>query len=158
MKAETLVKELRNTQEYFDRSTRCLTENDSNFVAAPGAMTAAQQVAHVALTIDWFFEGAFRPEGFDMDFEEHHKAVAAVTSLKAAREQLARSFDEAAKALGGKSEEELHAPLPEGPVMGGAPRFAIVGAIADHTAHHRGALTIYSRLCEHTPAMPYMEA
>jgi uncharacterized damage-inducible protein DinB len=48
-------------------------------------------------------------------------------------------------------------PLPPGPVMGGMPRMAIVGAIQDHTAHHRGALTVYSRLCGHTPAMPYME-
>ena len=46
--------------------------------------------------------------------------------------------------------------LPEGPVMGGAPRLAIVNAITDHTAHHRGTLTVYSRLRGHTPAMPYM--
>ena len=46
--------------------------------------------------------------------------------------------------------------LPEGPVMGGQPRFTIFGAITDHTTHHRGALTVYSRLRGHVPAMPYM--
>ncbi len=28
-------------------------------------MTVAQQVAHTAHTLNWFVEGAFRPEGFD---------------------------------------------------------------------------------------------
>ena len=40
-------------------------------------MTAAQQVAHTAQTLDWFIEGAARPEGFDLDFEKHVKALAA---------------------------------------------------------------------------------
>lgn len=30
-------------------------------------------------------------------------------------------------------------------------------AILEHTAHHRGVLTVHSRLCGHTPAMPYMD-
>jgi hypothetical protein len=41
-----------------------------------------------------------------------------------------------------KSGEELLAPLPPGPVMGGMPRIAIPGGITDHTAHHRGAPTV----------------
>ena len=42
--------------------------------------------------------------------------------------------------------------------MGGLPRSAIFGAITDHTAHHRGALTVYARLLGKTPPMPYMDA
>jgi uncharacterized damage-inducible protein DinB len=42
-------------------------------------------------------------------------------------------------------------------VMGGAPRYAVISAIEDHTAHHRGALTVYSRLRGHVPTMPYMD-
>jgi uncharacterized damage-inducible protein DinB len=34
---------------------------------------------------------------------------------------------------------------------------AIFGAITDHTAHHRGALTVYARLNGIVPPMPYME-
>ena len=45
--------------------------------------------------------------------------------------------------------------LPEGPIMGGLPRMAIFGAITDHTAHHRGALTVYARLQGVVPPMPY---
>lgn len=156
MSPRDLVSQLNNTKEWFDRSSACLTEEDSTFAPEDGMMTAAQQVAHVAQTVEWFFEGAFRPEGFDLNFEEHAREVAAVTSLTAARAWLDRAFAAAEKDLGGRSMEELTQPLPEGPVMGGAPRLAIVGAIADHTAHHRGALTVYARHRGHVPAMPYM--
>ena len=57
-----LSQQLKNTQEYFARSTRCLVDDDESFAPAEGMMTVAQQVAHVALTIDWFFEGA-EPRG-----------------------------------------------------------------------------------------------
>jgi uncharacterized damage-inducible protein DinB len=42
--------------------------------------------------------------------------------------------------------------------MGGLPKHAIWTAVLDHTAHHRGALTVYSRLLGKVPAMPYMDA
>lgn len=153
----TMVQPLRDAKSYFDRSSRCLTEEDSAFAPAAGMMTVAQQVAHVAQTVDWFIEGAFRAEGFDLDFEGHAKVYMAVTSLAAAREWLDRAFADAVETIGKKSEEEMRQPLPPGPVMGGLPRWSILGAISDHTAHHRGALTVYSRLRGHTPAMPYME-
>jgi len=53
--------------------------------------------------------------------------------------------------------EELMRPLPAGPGVGGAPAMAVVYAIQDHSAHHRGALTVYSRLVGKTPIMPYGE-
>lgn len=156
MSTEALVQELKSTKAFFDRSTACLTEADSQFAPVEGVYTAAQHTAHVAQTIDWFLEGAFRPEGFDMDFETHIAAAKAVTSLSKAREWVDRAFSQAIDTLGSKSMEEMMEPLPEGPIMGSAPRMAIVAAIVDHTAHHRGALTVYSRLQRHEPAMPYM--
>jgi uncharacterized damage-inducible protein DinB len=56
-----------------------------------------------------------------------------------------------------KSDAELRAPLPEGAIMGGAPRMAIFSGITDHTAHHRGALTVYARLKGVVPPMPYVD-
>ena len=41
--------------------------------------------------------------------------------------------------------------------MGGQPRLAIFGALTDHTAHHRGALSVYTRLLGKVPPMPYMD-
>ena len=157
MDAQALVGQLMAAKEWFDRSSRCLTEADSPTAPSEGLFTAAQQVAHVAQIVDWFTEGAFRPEGFDMDFETMTGEVLKVESLEKAREWLDRSFENAAGVIVSKSMEELSVPLPEGPVLGGMPRLAIVNALCDHTAHHRGALTVYSRLCGHTPAMPYME-
>lgn len=155
MSIEAHVAELRETQRYFEKSTAALEEADSGFAPVDGMMTAAQQVAHAALTVEWFVEGAFRPEGFDLDFERHIQEAAAFDSLAAARERFSKAFAEAIEVIGSKSGDEMRARLPEGPVMGGLPRSAIVGGITDHTAHHRGALTVYARLCGHVPEMPY---
>jgi uncharacterized damage-inducible protein DinB len=152
MDSNSFVQMLRDTKEWFDRSTRCLVEDDSTFAPFDGAMTTAQVVAHVAQTVDWFMEGASRPEGFDLDFERMGAEVAAVDSLTDARAWVDRAFGSAIERTQGLSPMELVTALPDGPVMGGAPRLAIY---QDHTAHHRGALTVYARLRGHTPAMPY---
>ena len=34
---------------------------------------------------------------------------------------------------------------------------AIISTITDHTAHHRGALTVYARVSGLVPPMPYMD-
>lgn len=158
MTPQELANQLKSTKEYFDRSTRCLTEAHSSYKPTPDAMTAAQQVAHVGQTFDWFMDGAFhRPDGFDLDFDKHMEAVVGVESLADARAWLDRSVAAAIDEIGRKSMEELDAPLPEGLVMGGEPKHAVVGALVDHTAHHRGVLTVYSRMNGLVPPMPYME-
>jgi uncharacterized damage-inducible protein DinB len=115
----------------------------------------AQQIAHTAQTLDWFIEGASRPEGFDLDFEKHAKALEAVTSLAAARQMLSAAYANAILFLRVRSPEDLAGPLPPGPVMGGQPVSDIVWAMVEHTAHHRGALTVYSRELGKVPPMPY---
>ena len=152
-----LFGQLAAMKEYFDRSTRVLEEADSTFAPKEGMFTAAQQVAHVAQTIDWFMEGAFAEGGFSMDFENMDKEVRAVTSLKAAREWWERVNAGALATVDAHSDDEWMAPLPAGPIMGGLPKMAIFGALTDHSAHHRGALTVYSRLLGKLPPMPYME-
>jgi uncharacterized damage-inducible protein DinB len=150
-----IAEQLKSTKEFFDRSTRPLAEEDSNFKAFPEAFTVAQQVAHTAQTIDWFFEGAFRPEGFDMDFEKAAQETMAITSLAAARKMLDEAFAKAIGAAESKSAEEWAAHLPPNPIFGEVPRFVIIGGLVDHTAHHRGALTVYTRLLGKIPPMPY---
>ena len=158
MTPDKFTESLSMSKEFFDRSTRCLTEELAGFQPTAEMMTVAQQVAHVAQTIDWFIEGAFhRAEGFDMDFENHMRPVMAIGSLAEARAWLDKSVARAIAEITAKTMEELQAPLPEGPVMGGAPKLSIIGAIEEHTAHHRGALTVYARLNGLVPAMPYMD-
>ena len=157
MEKQKLHGQLDEIKEFFDRSTRALEEADSGFIPAPGMYAAAAQIAHAAQVVDWFCNGAFAPGGFDMDFERQDNEVRAVTSIKAAREWMDRACQNAAKTIDAHSETEWDGTLAEGPIMGGHPRFYIFAAIRDHTAHHRGALTVYARLLGKVPPMPYME-
>lgn len=155
--SQEAVAQLSVAQDYFNRSTRNLREEDSTFAPAAGCMTAAQQIAHAAHTVGWFIEGAFRPEGFDVNFEEHARLINSYTSIAAAKAWFDKEVASAIAVISKKSDAELAAPIPAGPIMGGLPRMAIFGGITDHTAHHRGALTVYARLKGIVPPMPYMD-
>jgi uncharacterized damage-inducible protein DinB len=154
---DAFIGQIASMREFFDRSTRALDEGDSGFTPKDGMFTAAQQVAHAAQTVEWFMNGAFAPGGFDLDFERLDKDVRAVTSLGSAREWFARACEAALVTVNSHSEAEWVEPLPPGPIMGGMPRLVIFGALTDHSAHHRGALTVYTRLLGKVPPMPYME-
>jgi uncharacterized damage-inducible protein DinB len=143
------------SKEFFERSTRVLDEADSGFRPREGMMTVAQLVAHTAQTLDWFIVGVSRPEGFDFDFEKQAKALAAATSLAAARQMLETAYANAIGFLRSRSPEDLARPLPPGPVMGGQPVSDIVWGMVEHTAHHRGALTVYTREIGKVPPIPY---
>ena len=154
---DAYINELQRSKEYFDRSTRCLEEPHSGHSPVDGTMTVAQQVAHVAQTVDWFLEGVTSDKGFSMDFEANAKKILSVTSLGAAREWLDKSYATAIEYFEKTPMEELTKPVTEGALMVGMPRFGIAPSIVEHIAHHRGALTVYSRALGLTPAMPYME-
>ncbi|MGA2146927.1 MAG: DinB family protein [Bryobacteraceae bacterium] len=147
--------QLAASKEFFERSTRVLEEADSEFRPREGMMTVAQQVAHAAQTLDWFVEGASRPEGFDLNFEQHAQDLARVTSLAAARKTMEAAYANAIQFVRALGPEGLAQPLSPGPIMGGQPIGDIVWAMIEHTAHHRGALTVYSRLLGKVPPMPY---
>lgn len=155
MNKEALIGELKSTHMFFKNSCSCLTDADSSFKPTEDSLSVAQQVAHVAQSIDWFIEGAFCESGFDMNFENHWVDVNKVTTLTEALEWLDKSIAQAMELVNSKTWDEWLQPLPEGPVMGGLPRLAIFSGITDHSAHHRGALTVYSRLLGKTPTMPY---
>jgi len=157
MKKERLLNEVKAAKEFFDRSTRVLREEHSGHSPAPDMYSVAAQVAHVALTIDWFIDGATKPSGFDMDFESHDRHARAVTSLAAARKMADKAFARLTEFIKSNSQEYLDAAMTAGPLMIGEPRNSIVLGIIEHTAHHRGALTVYSRSLGLVPVMPYME-
>ena len=73
----------------------------------------------------------------------------------AARQTLKTAYENAIQFFRSRSPEDLAGPLPPGPVMGGQPISDIVWSMVEHTAHHRGALTVYSRLLGKVPVMPY---
>src|SRR3954451_5388564 len=153
--AYDFANQLLASKDFVDRSTRVLDEADSQFRPNDQMMTVAQQFAHIAQTLDWFIQGASRPEGFDLDFHAHALALETVTSLAAARDMLKKAYANSVQFLTNASPEVLERPLPAGPVMGGQPVSDIVWAMVEHTAHHRGALTVYSRQLGKVPPMPY---
>src|SRR5689334_20815674 len=81
------------SKDFFERSTSVLDEADSGFRPHEGMMTVAQQVAHAAQVLDWFIDGASRPEGFDLDFTAHAKELEGAKSLAAARQMLAAAYE-----------------------------------------------------------------
>jgi len=143
------------SKEFFDRSTSTLDESDSEFRPRDGMMTVAQQVAHTARTLEWFLDGATRPEGFNLNFEQQAQALYGVRSLTEARQSLNAVFSRAVEFLRSRTPEQLAQPLPAGPIMGGQPVSDLVWGMVEHTAHHRGALTVYARLLDKVPPMPY---
>lgn len=157
MNKERMLTDVKYAKECFDRSTRVLKEEHSAHTPAPGMYSVAAQVAHVALTIDWFIDGATKPSGFNMDFEEHDRDARAVTSLAAARRKADKAFARLVDFIESNTQAYHDAAMTAGPLMVGDPRHTIVLGIIEHTAHHRGALTVYSRSLGLAPVMPYME-
>lgn len=155
MRIESYLNGLRNMKKFFDTSTRPLEEADSGFAPKPGMYTVANHVAHAAITVDWFVDGAFSGKGFDTDFAAQDAKVRATTSLREARAWMDRAVESALREVGSRTEADLEQPMSPG-IMEGMAKGSIVQGIAEHTAHHRGALTIYTRLLGKVPPMPYM--
>lgn len=149
------VSELEFQRDYFLRATAGFTEEEGTFAPAPGIFTVANQMWHAAQIIDWFVEGAWSPTGFDMDFAAYDRHTRAVTSVTAARAAFSAAYARAIAKIGAESFAALKTPIAPGPIMGGEPRLGIISGMCDHTAHHRGALSIYARLLGRTPALPY---
>ncbi len=67
---EGLIGELQVVRQFFLNSVSCLTEEDSTYAPKEEMFTVAQQVTHVAQSIEWFIDGAFGSSGFDMNFDQ----------------------------------------------------------------------------------------
>lgn len=155
LKTEALS-EIETTRKFFDRTTRCLAEEDSSFRPRPQMMSTAGQMAHAAQVIDWFREGAFDAV-WAMDFAAAQAETDKVESLAAARQWLADAWQRLRERIEAATHEELAATLPDNLILPGRPRYHVVEAIVDHTGHHRGALAVYARLLGRVPEMPYAE-
>jgi len=128
---------------------------EGGYCPAAGMMTAAQQVQHLALTVRWFAEGAFGG-GFDTDFEKLEAGNPPGITWAEAMHNINTAYDDYIAFLVTLTSGELDAAIPENPIFPeGTPRSAVVIAQGEHTAHHRGALTVYLRLLGIVPPMVY---
>ena len=151
---EGLIAELEYQKNFFLKTVECLDEKDSSFQPNEEMYTVAQHIGHSAESIDWFFDGAFGENGFDMNFENYAEKMKKYKSFDEAIQLLKDATARGIEKIKSLSEAELMSPL-TGPVMSGAPKLAIVNGITDHTVHHRGSLAVYARLLGKVPAMPY---
>lgn len=148
---------LETSRKFFKATAEVLTDEDSDFRPVEGMFTTAHVIGHTAQTVEWFVDAVFTDKGFDMNFEGAHEALEAVKTVSEALAWLDRAHDRAVAEFGKLSPEQLHATIPDNPIMGPVPKIAVVSAMTDHTAHHRGALAVYARLRGKTPKMPYAE-
>ena len=154
MLKEGLIEQLKTQQYFFLNTISCLTEEDSGFRPNEEMYTVAQHIGHTAHSITWFFDGVFGENGFDMNFENYSEKMQKFTSLDQGVKDFKEAIEKGIELLNKLPESELMKPI-TGEIMTGAPRAAAVSGIADHTAHHRGALSVYARLLGKKPTMPY---
>ena len=152
--AEQIVIQLKTSHKYMKSTISIFDEDDAGFAPQPELYTVAGHVAHAADSVEWFVEGAFG-KGWNLDFDGLIAAARAVETLEEATAWLDRAFEKAIETFEAASEEDMAGTIPDERIMKGAPRSAIVGPIVDHTAHHRGALTVYARLVGKVAPMPY---
>lgn len=154
MLAAALVHELESTRKFFATTISVFESADAGFAPQPEMYSVAGHIAHAADSVEWFIAGAFGA-GWDMDFEGMIARARAVTTLDEAKAMFAKAFADAILTVGPATDEQLHATIPNDTIMDGAPRLAVISGIVDHTAHHRGALTVYARLLGKVAPMPY---
>lgn len=148
--------DLRRERHYLQNILKDFKPEHGDFRPVEAMMSVAQQINHIAFTTRWFREGAFGA-GFNMDFAMIEAENKRQLTLEEAMARLDAAYDGFAAFLAGLSEADLAAPMPANPIFGEAPRLAVLAANADHTAHHRGALSVYLRLLGITPTMIYEE-
>ncbi len=154
MTGKQIAAKLGQERHFLQNVIKDFKSEHGDFRPTPEMMTVAQQINHVAHTLNWFCEGAFGA-GFDMDFEKMNAEVKREISLENALARLNAAYAEAARVVENKTENELNSPLSPNPILGEVPRAEIFAANAEHTAHHRGILTVYLRLLGITPTMVY---
>lgn len=147
--------QLETARKLFRTTTSVFEAPDAAFAPDPELYTVAGHIAHSADAMEWFVEGAFG-KGWDFDLAASIAKAKGVTDLGEARAWLDRAFDRSITVAREAGDELLEALIPDDSVMGpGAPRIAVINAIIDHTAHHRGALAVYARLLGKAPPMLY---
>ncbi len=149
-----LIALLQSARKLFGTTTSVFEEADAGFAPDEALYTVAGHIAHSADAMEWFIEGGFG-KGWDLDFETSIAKARAVTSLAEARAWLDRAFARAIDTVAAASDADLAAPIEDPQIMGSAPKIAVIDALIDHTAHHRGSLAVYARLVGKVPPMLY---
>lgn len=143
---------VRYQQACFNRSITCFDEADATYAPVDGMFTVANHVAHAADIVQWLCDGAFTADRFDTDLVARERRIRQVTSLAEARRRFDAAYDRASRIAAAIPDERLRTgTVPPNVVVGEVALIRVLSMMDDHTAHHRGALTVYSRLLGKTP-------
>ncbi len=132
------------------------SEADGDFRPVEGMMTVAQQIRHIAMATEWFYDGGL-DDRWALDFEAFEKANHEPVTFAEAMRQLDATTSKVASRLGAMTAAQLGEPMKDNPILGPVPRSAVICADGDHMAHHRGVLTVYQRLLGRVPTMVYAD-
>ncbi|MFC1555817.1 DinB family protein, partial [candidate division KSB1 bacterium] len=145
MEGKTAAKTISRERHYLNNVLKDFKPEHGDFKPDNDSFTVAQQMYHIADTLLWFREGAFG-SGFNMDFEGISRKLKEPRTFEEALDFLNKTYDDYIAFLEPLTEENLNTPLPDNPIFGNAPKWVIIYSTLDHTAHHRGALSVYLRL------------
>ena len=76
-----IIENLKSMRQFFLNTINCLTEEDSAYAPKEDMYKVSEHIGHTAHTVEWFMDGAFSPQGFDMNFENYAERMKQHTSL-----------------------------------------------------------------------------
>jgi uncharacterized damage-inducible protein DinB len=146
---------LRKSRQFLNNIIKDFKPEHETFRPTPDMWTVAQQIRHIGRCAYWFRKGGFENH-WEMDFEGEMKEMAKPVTLKAAIAELDSEYNALIAFLESVPPAVLAEPLEPNPIFPiGVPRSIVVDSLCEHTAHHRGALSVYLRLLGIKPTMAY---
>jgi uncharacterized damage-inducible protein DinB len=144
----------RGDRHFLNNVLNVLPADAGDSAPLPGMMSAAHQIAHIAMTIEWFIDGTFG-KGFSDDFSAQQAMLSQSLTIAEARVRLDAAWDRWIALVEATTPESLQQTVPPNPFFQDKPRETVIMYNSDHTAHHRGILTVYLRHLGITPPMVY---
>jgi len=154
MNGQEAAELIRQERHFLQNILKDFREEHSDFKPTEEMRTVGQQIKHIALSTNFFYEIAFG-KGFKMSFQEYLEEMKKPISLRDALKLLDEAYEEAISLVKDKTHDEMKSPIPPNPMLQGFTLESIIYRSMDHTAHHRGMLTVYLRLLGITPIMVY---
>jgi uncharacterized damage-inducible protein DinB len=154
MDGKEAVRLIRQERHFLHNILNDFREEHSNFKPTEEMRTVGQQIEHIALSTNFFYESAFG-SGFKMSFPQYLEEMKKIIGLEKALKDLDEAYEEAISLVENKTHDEMEAPIPPNPMLGDFTCKSIIYRSQDHTAHHRGMLAVYLRLLGIKPTMVY---
>lgn len=176
-KSHAIINQVNKHKEFFNRTISCFSEEDAGFQPRQDMLSVVGHINHVTAGMELMLSGIFkefkrfqgrqyvskRPGSnwseWNMEWTKtsNQDPRQEDRSLSTARKAFNETMDIVQEVFVNLSAEELMKPFSANPMRLVMPWAVLQVGIFDHTAHHRGALSSYARLCGKEPKIPYFE-